>query len=456
MRGECNMKRMLSIILLCVLSLTVFPFSTYAEETSEKDVENKSGYYLVGNITDWKPASSYKLKLVPNEEGITEFSISVTLSENDRFKIAYSEDGLSTQALGMYPDGMGNDLSVTHGGYYTVSFRPNYDGEEDWIAMGSDPAKKVISIASEAGPGYHIVGTKTDWKISPYSFLYGLKKNDYAEVEEYYSLLQEFKKGEEFVIVHTLDGVSTDSFYPNEKNKITIEKDGYYTVIFRPNGDGEQDWISMGSDPEKYVVNLRFEHAMDQAPTVFPMELPIENLYKDKFLEVYPEVNLTKYQELFYHKDKNGEIDWSLITAYSNLVSPMPIYYEVGNRIIYGFNDYSPFVFGCGIYDVKKGQFFDIVSVDLNDYEGLEEQFNQTNFGRLIGDTDKDNKISILDATIIQRRLAGIQDITDDIVEFYSESAGGKVVKYYSDYDRDGVRSVLDATHIQKHLAGME
>ena len=185
---------------------------------------------------------------------------------------------------------------------------------------------------------------------------------------------------------------------------------------------------------------------------------PKQFLIKDKFWERYSDeiTDIVRYDEPFYHRAQSGEIDWVLITAYSNFGGPLPICYEIGNRMIYSLNYYYPFDFGCGIYDVKQDAFFDIVKVDLSDYEGLEEQFNQTNFGRLIGDTDQDNKISILDATNIQRHLAGIKDIDDDIIEFYSEAAGGEVVKYYSDYDRDGTTTVLDATHIQKHLAGME
>lgn len=60
---------------------------------------------------------------------------------------------------------------------------------------------------------------------------------------------------------------------------------------------------------------------------------------------------------------------------------------------------------------------------------------------RILGDTDNDRKITILDATCIQRTLASIP------VNAYQEEA--------ADVDGDGKISVLDATGIQKWLASL-
>lgn len=62
---------------------------------------------------------------------------------------------------------------------------------------------------------------------------------------------------------------------------------------------------------------------------------------------------------------------------------------------------------------------------------------------RRIGDADADRKISILDATAIQKHLAQISRLGQDSLEV-------------ADVDDDQVVSVLDATYIQKYLAGME
>lgn len=57
----------------------------------------------------------------------------------------------------------------------------------------------------------------------------------------------------------------------------------------------------------------------------------------------------------------------------------------------------------------------------------------------LLGDADLDGKVTILDATAIQKKLATIP------VPLFSEAA--------ADADEDTKLTVLDATAIQKHLA---
>ena len=60
---------------------------------------------------------------------------------------------------------------------------------------------------------------------------------------------------------------------------------------------------------------------------------------------------------------------------------------------------------------------------------------------QLLGDVDDDGEVSILDATTIQRRLAGL-----DVTAFIEPAA---------DTDGDGEVSILDATAIQRHLADL-
>lgn len=61
--------------------------------------------------------------------------------------------------------------------------------------------------------------------------------------------------------------------------------------------------------------------------------------------------------------------------------------------------------------------------------------------GHVHGDADTDGKVMILDATCIQRKLAGLT------VKGYDEAA--------ADADRDGSITILDATEIQRWLAGI-
>ena len=59
-----------------------------------------------------------------------------------------------------------------------------------------------------------------------------------------------------------------------------------------------------------------------------------------------------------------------------------------------------------------------------------------------IGDVDMDDDLTIVDATYIQRNLAGIESFTDEQI-------------LLGDFDRDGDLTIVDATYIQRRLAGL-
>ena len=63
---------------------------------------------------------------------------------------------------------------------------------------------------------------------------------------------------------------------------------------------------------------------------------------------------------------------------------------------------------------------------------------------------DRDGKLSIIDATILQRCEANIMAYPDD--DTFSITFEWGKTRYYSDFDRDGVRSILDATRLQRYL----
>ncbi len=63
--------------------------------------------------------------------------------------------------------------------------------------------------------------------------------------------------------------------------------------------------------------------------------------------------------------------------------------------------------------------------------------------GKLMGDTDEDNTISVLDSTLIQRVL----------VDLAAKTASYNIV---GDVDQDGAVTIIDATTIQRFLAGLK
>lgn len=96
-----------------------------------------------------------------------------------------------------------------------------------------------------------------------------------------------------------------------------------------------------------------------------------------------------------------------------------------------------------------NGELYDLVDayetgiITDSDLETM-TQFKQLDFKKLLyGDADKDDDLSVLDATMIQLHLASLK-------------AESKIDLRLADFDRDGEISVLDATAIQLKLAGLE
>ena len=175
------------------------------------------------------------------------------------------------------------------------------------------------------------------------------------------------------------------------------------------------------------------------------------------------------YDELYYHYDKNGEIDWALIRANKTAGETSEACAHFGSYFLFG-DFYYGFTLGIGIYHVK-GDYFSSVSNDpywepeyqfpYENYDGFFEALealkklpqNRTCLAFLMaGDMDADGEITILDTTWIQRFLA----------DFPYNECGGHVTfgaftqSDMADYDCDGDATILDATAIQRHLAELE
>ena len=95
-------------------------------------VEEPAPYYLVGTMTNWTVDES--LNLVKNTEADgEEYMITVDLDADAQFKIVKAEGDTQT----WYPDGTGNAYGengeLTQAGNYTIYFRPNADGNDDWF-----------------------------------------------------------------------------------------------------------------------------------------------------------------------------------------------------------------------------------------------------------------------------------------------------------------------------------
>jgi len=192
---------------------------------------------------------------------------------------------------------------------------------------------------------------------------------------------------------------------------------------------------------------------------IFPQP---DHLYEKRFIEIYSDVIFTEshnYDELYYHYDENGEVDWAFIYQCSYNAPPWNYHTLFKDRLfMYGSN--TPFSFGYGIYDVKKDKFYDIISnsFDFSQYEDLDEVFESLNLGYPIGDADFSGTLTIKDATRIQRYVAKLDNLNDEIYAYHGAISPEELgyPKYLSDFNRDGERSILDATAIQRKLAKLD
>lgn len=163
----------------------------------------------------------------------------------------------------------------------------------------------------------------------------------------------------------------------------------------------------------------------------------------DRFVYDYGEPY--SYEELFVSLE-NNEPSYYVIKAKLLAIFPDPPLniQETGivnNDLVFTQIPFeNPFLVDYAVYDVSDDEFYDITKVDFNDYEGLYDYLVESKIATMIGDVDYDRKITIMDATMIQRILANITSIINNFI---------------TDFDRDGFVVILDATAVQKKVANL-
>lgn len=177
---------------------------------------------------------------------------------------------------------------------------------------------------------------------------------------------------------------------------------------------------------------------------------------KTKFTEKYKTDSneILGVSKLYSHKDKNNKTDWVLLSALTNVASPSFVYAVLGNRIIRNNCIYHPFPFSYCVYDTESESFVDLVQAYKNQqYYELVEIVDSMKIGKLIGDMNNDDRISISDATALQKCFVNIQsfDKDDEIIGWPIT----KEIKFVSDFNQDGERDIRDVTAIQRYLAGL-
>lgn len=223
-----------------------------------------------------------------------------------------------------------------------------------------------------------------------------------------------------------------------------------YTIATCINANLTKSQIETAMDHS--LVNAIYYDSQEELPT----EVPVSSSYRSKFEDYcdqhFNDFEVLRYKELYRHKDKNGETDWVLINGTTNMEYPAPLNTIIGNRVILLGSCGVPFDSGYGVYDVKNDTFVDAQSASRKGYDGFVKVFDELGGGRLLGDLDGDDQLTIIDATVMQRCQVGVRDYpTDDEIRV-DDGLWSYSAKYYSDFDRDGTRSILDVTKLQRYL----
>lgn len=199
-----------------------------------------------------------------------------------------------------------------------------------------------------------------------------------------------------------------------------------------------------------------------------PIEENPYHQYKDRIYEilnepydvpyveggVHPEY--TTYQELYYYFGTEDDVtpEYVLIELRSKWESPLPRVSVFGNYLIRDLTA-TYFKHGYGVYLPFEDRVLSLPEAYRQGVEGIEECIPFCGGVELIGDMNKDGKLSVADATFIQKQIAELEEDPFDTLENYKYGDEELPLRFKSDFDRDGKRTVKDATAVQKYLAGL-
>ena len=187
-------------------------------------------------------------------------------------------------------------------------------------------------------------------------------------------------------------------------------------------------------------------------------------LQKGYIDHVDPDIPLfSSIETLYEHHDQTGKTDWAMIYAPGMDQAAWTGVAIIGNRVIESGTG-IPFEFGMALYDAEKDTFYDLNKVtDYSAYNGLAKALDQYGKGHLLGDIDDDDKITVFDATFMQRCISKATKYpakdwiyaSNDSNPYFEYNPRFKSIHYFSDFNRDGKRDILDVTCIQRYLVGM-
>lgn len=198
---------------------------------------------------------------------------------------------------------------------------------------------------------------------------------------------------------------------------------------------------------QDYISNPENKYESEVVPKVFkPNEWTSPDLmisYKEVY-EYYSGVDASTDE---------ATPDYVLIYCVSNIEQPMLVTEMFGDYAMTRSSMRVPFTFGYCVYIPATKEVLSLSDAYSKGVEGIDKVFTDFGLGRLMGDMDKDRKLTVKDATYIQKMLAGIEGYPD--VGIYGSHYDETLPSSISDFNRDRAVNIKDATDIQKRVAGM-
>lgn len=291
---------------------------------SAKEIVDPTGYFIVGNFSDWKIDADYKLAKNPAVEG--EYMAQMFLSPEYAIKIVYTEDGENIKTW--YPEGTGNAYGengeITASAGYTIYFRPA-GGVEGWF-HGFFYVEQVeeVDVTISNGLIYNdAVASEGWWDIYGENDKFAIELSNLSTTEApgYYDMVNDLDP--DYCWIVDLTNPNDTIGFVSGGVTLAISAEGVVTVIGQLAGnDGKIYNINLtytDPKPEKTVVVNITNGAIDEEYASYGLYL----FYGEDPADIYVQLEIwpDEFPGNFTTADLTSYIAGSLVEDNGNLLS---------------------------------------------------------------------------------------------------------------------------------------